>query len=83
MEANTLIMIMEKFVTAFGHVFFFRKDDALACAPLFAGGGVDWDSWTMVQESPAVDKEQMRRMLLDLGFHTVAVERIIARIGWY
>ena len=39
---ETHIPVPRKHIDAFGHAFF-RQDDKLACAPLLAGGSVDWD----------------------------------------
>jgi hypothetical protein len=80
MEADTLIPT--QYLNAYGHAYF-RKDDLLACAPLLTNGGVDWDSWTIVEESPEVAREQMEALIVALGFDTLAVERVIAGIGWY
>ena len=72
----------KKFVNAFGYAFF-RMDDEFACAPLLARGGVDWDSWAIVEESPEADRAYMKRLLVDFRFDPVAVEKIIDGIGWY
>jgi hypothetical protein len=35
------------------------KDDQLACAPLLSSGGVDWASWTIAEECPEADMEEL------------------------
>ncbi len=60
---ETHIQVPHKHIDAFCHAFF-RQDDKLACAPLLAGGTVDWDSWTILEESPEANREHMKRICL-------------------
>ena len=75
-------VIPPSYVRALGHAYF-RRDDQIACAPLFASGGVDWACWTIVEECPVDNRQTFRCVLGWLGFDKVASERVVAGIAWY
>ncbi len=75
-------VVTHEYVTGFGYAFF-RKGDEFACAPLLADGSVDWESWTIVEECPEAEREDMQRLLRRLGFDETTSGNIITGIGWY
>jgi len=74
--------LRSQFVTSRGYAFF-RTHSALGCAPLLAKGGVDWEAWTIVEECPVTEKEEIERVLLQLGCNGRTLDAIMTGIAWY